>query len=301
MYVRRKQSLAGRPFTGSAMTLMEPGGPLQWMVIGTGPAAAKTCLTIGLSGLLRDRGIAVAPFKSIAVIHRGVLPAAIDRTHPAPGAFHQIGAIGLAPEAIMNPVAVWQTSEQQGEIVVMGEPAGTVDLLNRDAIRFDRLSPRQRTMIGEAVRAAYDELRRRFEAIVIEGAGSPVEAPENEDWANLRVMRMSRAPTLLVGRLSNGGAAAALIGTLACLGPEFRRQVIGLVLSDATDDDAARHAISLAAQHAETPMLGVIPQLHHGIDGSDARDYGIAYRAWTDALAAHLDLGVLGPPFAEPA
>ena len=283
------------------MTPMDAGSPLQWMVIGTGPAAAKTCLTIGLSALLRDRGIAVAPFKSIAVIHPGALPLGVDRTHPAPGAIHPIGAIGLAPEAIMNPVAVWQISDRQGEIVVMGEPAGTVELLNRDAIRFDRLSQRQRTMIGEAVRTAYDELRRRFQAIVIEGAGSPVEASEDEDWANLRVMRMSRAPTLLVGRLSNGGAAAALIGTLACLGPEFRRQVVGLVLSDARDDHAARHAISLIAQGAEAPMLGVIPQLHHGVDGSNAGDFGIAYRAWADALAAHLDLGALGPPFADPA
>jgi adenosylcobyric acid synthase len=201
----------------------------------------------------------------------------------------------------MNPVAVWQTSDQRGEIVVMGEPAGTVELLNRDAIRFDRLSPRQRAMIGEAVRTAYDELRRRFEAIVIEGAGSPVEAPEDEDWANLRVMRMSGAPTLLVGRLSNGGAAAALIGTLACLGPELRRQVIGLVLSDVKDDDAARHAIALTEEYAEASMLGIIPQLRHGIDGSNARDYAIAYCAWAHALTTHLDLRVLGPPFAGPA
>ena len=297
--VARRDAIDLQAFFPDAMTLMDRGHPLQWMVIGTGPAAAKTCVTLGLSGLLRDRGIRVAPFKSVAVIQAGA--PGVDRSHPAPGAIHQIGAIGLAPEPIMNPIAVWQVAPERGELVVMGDAAGTVELLNRDAIRFDRLSAQQKALIARASRAAYAELRRRFDAIVIEGAGSPVEAPPDKDWANAQVMRMSGAPTLLVARLSNGGAAAALVGTLACLEPELRRQVIGLVLSDAPDDDAARHATALATARTGLPMLGVIPRLRHGIDGSDVHNYATAYRAWADALAACLDLGALGFPFAVPA
>lgn len=283
------------------MTIMDGREPLQLMILGTGPAAAKTCVTLGLSKLLRQRGVRVAPFKAIAVIRPDAMPAGVDRSHLAPGVVHQVGAIGIAPEAEMNPVAVWDIGGDRGEIFVMGEPIGTVQFLNRDAIRYDRLSAKQKTQIGDAIPSAYEKLRSRFEAIVIEGAGSPVEAPEEDDWSNQRVLRMSGAPALLVARFSNGGAAAALVGTLTCLGPDLRRQVIGLVLSDVQDRDAAQYAASLATRHTGLPMLGVIPHVQHGVDGVNTTDYSVAYRAWADALAAHLDLRALGDPFGAPA
>ncbi|GEM_PF-4291765 len=275
--------------------------PLEWMVLGTGPASAKTCVALGLARLLRDRGVHVAPFKAIAVMHPEASPAGMGRSHCAAGAIHLIGAAGVAAEPTMNPVTIWPAGAGAGEMVVMGEPAGPVELLNRDAIRFERLSARQRAQIGTAIRAAHEELRSRFEAIVIEGAGSPIEADEEQDWANQRVLRESGAQALLVARFSNGGAAAALVGTLACMAPELRRRVRGLILSDVPDDDAARHAASLATRHTGLPILGLVPRLDHGIDGREGSDYEIAYSAWADALAAHLDLSLLGDVFAAPA
>lgn len=268
--------------------------PLQWMILGTGPASAKTCVTLGLSKLLADRGLRVAPFKAVAVLRRDEL----TRDHRAPGVLHAAGAARVEPEPVMNPVTVWTAGADDGELVILGEPCGSVELLNRDAVRVDRLSMQQKTRIADAVRGAYADLRARFEAIVIEGAGSPVEAPEEDDWSNQRVLRMSGAPALLVSRFSNGGAAAALVGTLQCLAPELRRQVLGLVLSDAPDRDATRHAASLAASHTGLPILGVIPRLRHGVDSGDVADYPVAYCAWAEALAAHVDLRFLGAPFA---
>lgn len=282
------------------MTMTDRREPLQLMILGTGPAAAKTCITLGLSKLLRHRGVRVAPFKAIAVISPAAMPAGVDRSHPAPGVVHPIGAIDIPPEAVMNPVAVWDIGEERGEIVVMGETIGTVELLNRDAIRYDRLSAKQKTQISDAIRAAYQEIRSRFEAIIIEGAGSPIEAPEEDDWSNQRVLRMSGAPALLVTRFSTGGAAAALVGTLTCLAPDLRRRIVGLVLSDVHDREAALHAASLATKHSGLPVLGVIPHLRHGVNGTN-KDYSVAYRAWADALAAHLDLRILGDQFAVPA
>lgn len=268
------------------------------MILGTGPAAAKTCVSLGLCKLLGDRGVVTTPFKAIAVIRPDAVPPGVDRLHSAPGVVHQIGSLGIAPEAVMNPVAVWQVDDDHGEILVMGEPIGTVKLLNRDAIRFECLSAQQKEQIGDAIQRAYAELRGRFEAIVIEGAGSPVETAEGDDWANQRLLRMSGAPAVLVGRFSNGGAAAALVGTLRCLSPELRSHVVGLVLSDVKDHDSARHAALLATRESGVPMAGIIPRLRHGVDGINVTDYSIAYSAWAQALAAHVDLRVFGEPFA---
>ena len=59
-----------------------------------------------------------------------------------------------------------------------------------------------------------DALRREYDVIVIEGAGSPAEINlQSSDVVNLRVARHADADCLLVSDIDRGGAFAHLYGT----------------------------------------------------------------------------------------
>ena len=98
----------------------------------------------------------------------------------------------------------------------------------------DRLWPR--------VAAAYDRLAGRFDRIVLEGAGSPVEINLAEhDLTNLRMARHADAAVVLVADIERGGVFAQLVGTWELLEPEDRARVVGFLINKFRGDaDAAR-------------------------------------------------------------
>ncbi len=67
---------------------------------------------------------------------------------------------------------------------------------------------------------ALEDLRRRFDVVVCEGAGSPAEINLREnDLANMGLARAANLPVVVVGDIDRGGLFASLYGTLALLSP----------------------------------------------------------------------------------
>ena len=80
--------------------------------------------------------------------------------------------------------------------------------------------------------ASLEDLRNRFDLVLIEGAGSPAEVNLRAgEIVNMRVARAARAPVLLVSDIERGGVFAALLGTLQLLPASDRRRVRGLVVN----------------------------------------------------------------------
>ncbi len=279
-----------------------PRSSRQWMVLGTGPASAKTCVSLGLCRLLADAGAKVAPFKAMSTLTLDEQRAGFDAGMLlATGAFHHAGACRTALDPDMNPVVVVELEPGLGELRLRGEALARVEMLNRDTVRTDTLPPAVAPRVTAAIDAAYAALRDRYHALVIEGAGSPVDLPPEMDWANSRVARLSEAPLLLVGRFSNGGVAAGLAGTYACLPPDLACRVTGVVLSDLARPEHAAHARRVIEAVTRLPVLGAVPAVRHGVAaGGPDRDYQAAYGTWARALAESLDLSALGHPFPLP-
>ena len=96
----------------------------------------------------------------------------------------QAEAAGIEPHVDMNPILL-KPMGGVSQVIVDGAPIGVMSARDYYAAK-DRLWPR--------VAAAYDRLAARFDRIVLEGAGSPVEINLAEhDLTNLRMARHADA------------------------------------------------------------------------------------------------------------
>jgi adenosylcobyric acid synthase len=232
------------------------------MVCGTGSDTGKSHVVTGLCRLLHRRGVRVAPFKAQNMALNSFVTPSGHEIGRAQGV--QALAAGAVPEVAMNPILLKPTGERTSQVVVMGEPVGHLD-----AAAYHAEKPR---LLG-TVLAAGDDLRRRFDVVVLEGAGSPAEINLlDHDIVNLRVADELGVPAIVVGDIDRGGVFAALYGTVALLPDRYRALVRAFVINKLRGDPALL-GDGLGELEARTgvPVLGVLPFVHDvALDAEDS-------------------------------
>jgi adenosylcobyric acid synthase len=242
---------------------------------GTSSNAGKSWMATAICAWLRRQGVRVAPFKAQTMSNHSYPCAGggeIGRAQVA-----QAEACGLEPEPAMNPILLKPNGNGTSQVVVHGRVWKTVAARDYYA-QFDELLPR--------VLAAYDDLARRFDAIVIEGAGSVSELNLRAvDLVNLGLVTRLGAPWVLVADIERGGVFASVLGTVALLTPEERALFRGFLVNKFRGDrslfDDGRRMLEA---RANAPCLGVFPyadDLH--VDAEDS--LAIDRRARTPAPA----------------
>ena len=226
------------------------------MVLGTASDAGKS-LTVGaLCRIMRQDGFDVAPFKAQNM--------ALNSFATREG--HEIGraqamqaeAARVTPHVDMNPILLKPTSDVGSQVVVNGKVLG-----NFSGVDYYRLKPR----LLEAVSSAYRRLAARYEVVVLEGAGSPVEMNlKDRDVVNMKMAEIANAACLLVTDIDRGGVFASLVGTFALLEPQERRRFSGFIINKFRGDvNLFTPGIGYLEARLSQPCLGVIPYLHnHG-------------------------------------
>jgi len=253
--------------------------------MGTGPRAGKTILSLGLCRSLTNRDIRVAPFKAICVIQSEYIK---DDKYPwyAYGIIHHARAARAPFTTLMNPVAIYTSDFISGELYIHGEPVQRIQLLNEDTLLTDSLNEEVCTLLTRAVENALYELRSTYDYLVIEGASSPSEVAPTEDFPNVYVNTLTRAPILLSASFSRGGSAAAMIGTGLMLPEQLRSRVQGFILTDVRDLQSTLYARQLIERHLQLPFRGAIAHLPlwDGASYSDEEAYEIIARAVENGL-----------------
>jgi adenosylcobyric acid synthase len=198
------------------------------MVQGTASGVGKSVLATALCRVLYEEGFRVAPFKA----QNMSLNAAVTEDGGEIGRAQagQAQAAGVAPSVRMNPILLKPEADNRSQLVVLGKVTG--DYATEGYWR--KANP-----LWPIVSAALDELRREFEIVVIEGAGSPAELNlRRVDLANMRVAAKADASVILVGDIERGGIFAQLLGTLDLLpGPE-RALVRTLIVNKFRGDES---------------------------------------------------------------
>jgi adenosylcobyric acid synthase len=188
---------------------------------GTSSNAGKSWMTTAICAWLRGKGVSVAPFKAQNMSNHSYPCAAggeIGRAQVA-----QAEACGLEPEPAMNPILLKPSGNGESQVIVHGRVWKTMSA---------REYYTHTETLRQEVKTAYDQLARRFEVIVIEGAGSVSELNlRDRDVVNLDLVTRLRSPWLLVADIERGGVFASVHGTVDLLTPDERSLFRGFLIN----------------------------------------------------------------------
>jgi adenosylcobyric acid synthase len=111
------------------------------------------------------------------------------------------------------------------------------------------------------IEQSLEELKKSYDLIIIEGAGSPAEVNlYQHDIVNMKIARMTGAPVILVGDIELGGVFASLVGTLELLPPQDRGRVKGFLINKFRGDIAILEpGLRYLEERTGLPVLGILP------------------------------------------
>lgn len=280
------------------------------MVQGCTSDAGKSALVTALCRWASRRGLAVAPFKPQNMALNSAVT--LDGGEIGRAQAVQAQAAGVAAHTDFNPVLLKPNSDTGAQVIVHGQAIG-----NMDAVGYHGY----KRIAFEAVLASHARLVAGFDAVIVEGAGSPAEINLREhDIANMGYAEAVDCPVLLIADIDRGGVFAHLVGTLALLSDSERARVAGFVINRFRGDIALlQPGLDWLETHTGKPVLGVLPYLHGlhleaedalpaaapGVASSDPARLQVVVPALPrisnhtdfDALRAHpqIDLHVVGP------
>ena len=217
---------------------------------GTASHAGKSWFATAVCRYLRSLGMRVAPFKAQNMSNNSYPCAGggeIGRAQVA-----QAEACGLAPEPAFNPILLKPTSDRASQVVVNGRVWRHLDA-RAYYEHFDELFAH--------VLETYSGLAARFDAIVIEGAGSVAELNlKARDLVNLNLAARVGARGVLVSDIDRGGIFASLIGTMAILPEEERALIRAFAVNRFRGDRSLfDDGVRILEERTGRPCLGVFP------------------------------------------
>ena len=232
------------------------------MVQGTTSDAGKSTVVAALCRLLHRQGVRVVPFKPQNMALNSAVT--IDGGEIGRAQALQALAAGLPPHTDMNPVLLKPSSDTGAQVIIHGKVRA--DMQARDYHQY-------KTVAMDAVLASYERLQRDYEAIIVEGAGSPAEVNlRDRDIANMGFAEAVDCPVILVADIDRGGVFAHFLGTLACLSASEQNRIVGFVINRFRGDvSLLTPGLTWLEEKTGKPVLAVLPYLHGlHLDAEDA-------------------------------
>ena len=219
------------------------------MLQGTCSNAGKSILTAAFCRILLQDGRRVAPFKAQNMaLNSYVTPdgGEIGRAQAV-----QAEACRLDPDVRMNPILLKPESDLGSQVIVKGRAIGHMKVREYYANK-----PR----LWQTVKSCYDSLAAEYDAIVLEGAGSPGEVNlKANDIVNMNMAAHAGAKVLLAGDIDRGGVYASFLGTYATLTPAERELLAGFAVNKFRGDPSLlADAHSYLERATGKPVLGVV-------------------------------------------
>ena len=177
------------------------------MIVGTSSGAGKSLLVSALGRLALKRGFKVAPFKAQNMSLQSYIT--LDGGEIGLAQALQAKACGVEPEVHFNPILLKAEGKQGSQVILHGKV-------------YKTLKPekyyQEKDKLWDYIKASLKYLSKKFELLIIEGAGSPAEINLLDvDIVNMRVAEYLNSPVFLVGDIDKGGVFASLYGTMELL------------------------------------------------------------------------------------
>ena len=239
------------------------------MIQGTASDVGKSLIATALCRLFSNEGVKVAPFKSQNMANNSYIT--LDGLEIGLAQGIQAEAARTDATVWMNPILLKPQSSMNSEIILLGKP---VETLSGSGYRESFYE----TGIG-VIEKALGQLRKDYEVLILEGAGSPVEMNlKRKELVNMKVAQMADVPVFLVSDIDRGGIFASLIGTLELLTKEERSRVKGIIINKFRGDPSLfQDGVKWIEDKTGIPVLGVLPYIHnHMIEREDSTDIPIS-------------------------
>ena len=232
------------------------------MVQGCTSDAGKSVLCAALCRILARRGLRVAPFKPQNMALNSAVT--VDGGEIGRAQALQALAARVPAEIDFNPILLKPSSDKRAQVIIHGQAMS--ELSARD---YHEYKPRAM----QAVLESWGRLCQRFDAIIVEGAGSPAEINlRARDIANMGFAEAVDCPVILIADIDRGGVFAHLVGTLELLSSSEQARVKGFVINRFRGDiKLLESGLSWLEARTGKPVLGVLPYLHGlYLDAEDA-------------------------------
>ena len=255
------------------------------MVQGTMSNVGKSLLVGGLCRVFKQDGYRVAPFKSQNMALNSFVTE--DGLELGRAQAMQAECAGVKPSVYMNPILLKPTNDIGSQVIVNGEVIGNMPA--RDYFKY------KKKLIPDIL-AAYNELQKQADIIVVEGAGSPAEINlKSDDIVNMGLAELIDAPVLLVGDIDRGGVFAQLLGTLQLLEPQERARVKGLIINKFRGDKSLLDSgIDMIEEMGHVPVIGTVPYTKLLIDDEDSLSERLDKDSFNDGYS--IDIAVVRFP-----
>lgn len=249
------------------------------MVQGTSSGAGKTTLVTALCRIFSDMGYSVAPFKSQNMSNYSYREGGIEISQAQ--AIQAVAA--RAPvSAHMNPILLKPRGNYRSMVVLEGIPYKEMTAYHY----YKKFALKKGLKIALE---SLDALKKRYDLIIMEGAGSPAEINiQRYDIANMVIAQKNNSSVLLVADIEKGGSFAGLVGTLSLLSRNHQQLVKGFIINKFRGDiKFLQPGFSKLKQITSKSVLGVIPSVELDLPNEDSLDSKISL--FRKKNKAHLD------------
>jgi adenosylcobyric acid synthase len=231
------------------------------MIQGTASSVGKSLMCTAICRILTQDGYNVSPFKSQNMSLNSYIT--LEGHEMGRAQVMQAEACGKLPRAEMNPILLKPSTDRKSQVIIEGKVYADMD-----AVEYFAFKPQLKKRISDI----YHKLEDSSDIVVIEGAGSPAEINLNhEDFVNMGMAKIAKAPVLLVGDIDRGGVFASLAGTMLLLDEDERKLVKGVIINKFRGSpEILEPGLKMLEDIIKVPVLGVIPYFAMNIEDEDS-------------------------------
>ena len=187
-----------------------------------------------------------------------------DDSEIAIAQYFQAEVLGVKTSWHNNPILLKSGRGNSASLIVKGQAVEEKDV--REYYRdLDTLKP--------VIREAFSYLDTRYDCVVCEGAGSPVELNlMDKDLSNIFIATEYHTKIILVADIEKGGVFASIWGVYNLLPSKLRDNVIGVIVNKFRGDlTLFDKGIDIIEKEFGIPVLGVLPYLPFNLGFEDSQ------------------------------
>ncbi len=221
------------------------------MLQGTGSGVGKSLIVAALCRIFKDMGINTAPFKAQNMALNSYIT--LEGGEIGRAQALQAEAARIEPMVDMNPILLKASGDVGSQVIIHGKVHSTMKA--KEYYAFKKTAWR-------AVKESFERLSKKYDFIIMEGAGSPAEINLMDvDIVNMSMAKHAKAPVILVGDIDKGGVFASLYGTIKLLGRDSRHIKAFIINKFRGDLEILKPGLEMIKDKTGKPVIGVLPYI----------------------------------------